>query len=91
MRMRYGPGFIFAKCTAPTTRRFAGFNRAQAAVIEGAILVSRLSMLPREKVEGEMQYLGVAVQKTAGPREREAWSWLVAAAKNYHHAKETPS
>ena len=30
---------------------FTGFNRAKAAVLELAILVSRLSMLPREKIE----------------------------------------
>jgi len=55
---------------------FRGFNRAQAAVIEAAILVSRLHMLPWEKIEREMAYLDIAVGKTAGPREREAWSWL---------------
>lgn len=57
-------------------RPFLGFNRAQAAVIEGAILVSRLHLLSREKVEAEMKYLSAAVIKTAGPREREAWGWL---------------
>lgn len=57
---------------------FRGFNRAQAAVIEAAILVSRLHMLPRDKVEREMAYLEIAVSKTAGPREREAWEWLTA-------------
>ena len=57
---------------------FQGFNRAQAAVIEAAILVSRLTMLPRDKVEREMAYLEIAVSKTAGPREREAWEWLTA-------------
>jgi hypothetical protein len=56
---------------------FRGFNRAQAAVIEGAILVSRLHLLPFEKIETEMAYLSVAVQKTAGPAEQEAWSWLI--------------
>jgi uncharacterized protein len=55
---------------------FKGFNRAQAAVIEAAILVSRLTMLPRDKVEREMAYLEIAVSKTAGTREREAWDWL---------------
>ena len=54
----------------------AGFNRAQAAVIELAILSSRLSMLPREKVRREIEYLAIALTKTAGPREHEAWSWL---------------
>jgi hypothetical protein len=55
---------------------FRGFNRAQAAVIEAAILVSRLHMLPFEKIEREMAYLEIAVGKTAGPQEKEAWAWL---------------
>jgi hypothetical protein len=56
---------------------FQGFNRAQAAVIEAAILVSRLDMLPREKVEKEIAYLEIAVSKTAGAAEQEAWQWLM--------------
>ncbi len=58
---------------------FRGFNRAQAAVVEAAILVSRLAMLPREKVEREIEYLRIAVNKTAGPAELEAWEWLMGA------------
>lgn len=55
---------------------FPGFNRAQAAVIEGAVLVSRLHLLPREKITGEMAYLQIAIDKTAGAQELEAWGWL---------------
>jgi hypothetical protein len=55
---------------------FIGFNRAQAAVIEGAVLVSRLAMLTADKVDAEMAYLQIAIDKTAGAEEREAWSWL---------------
>jgi len=55
---------------------FRGFNRAQAAVIEAAILASRLHMLPREKIESEMLYLETAIGKTAGPGELEAWGWV---------------
>ena len=55
---------------------FKGFNRAQAAVIEAAILVSRLEMLPRDKIDREMAYLEIAVAKTASAIEQEAWSWL---------------
>lgn len=55
---------------------FLGFNRAQAAVIEGAVLVSRLGMLPADKVDREMAYLQIAIDKTAGPHEHEAWGWL---------------
>ncbi len=55
---------------------FIGFNRAQAAVIEGAVLVSRLHMLPPEKINTEMNFLQIAIDKTAGPEEHEAWGWL---------------
>ena len=55
---------------------FPGMNRAQAAVVEGAVLVSRLHMLPADKVDREFAYLQIAVDKTAGPAELEAWAWL---------------
>ena len=55
---------------------FLGLNRAQAAVVEGAVLVSRLHMLPPEKIDAEMAYLQIAIDKTAGAGEHEAWSWL---------------
>jgi uncharacterized protein len=58
---------------------FKGFNRAQAAVIEAAILLSRLRLLPRDKIDREMSYLEIAVTKTASAIELEAWSWLVEA------------
>lgn len=57
---------------------FAGFNRAQAAVLEAAILVSRLDRLDRDKIERERAYLQIAIDKTAGAHEREAWGWLTA-------------
>jgi hypothetical protein len=63
---------------------FQGFNRAQAAVIEGAILVSRLFILPREQVEQEMARLAIAVGKTAGPAEQEAWGWLMEAVQAHY-------
>jgi uncharacterized protein len=56
---------------------FEGMNRAKAAVVELAILASRLSMLPREKVEAEIAYIRIAVEKTAGPEELEAFGWLM--------------
>lgn len=54
-----------------------GFNRAQNAVIEAAILASRLHMLTEEKIRAELAYLTIAISKTAGPREAEAWGWLM--------------
>ncbi len=58
---------------------FSGFNRAQFAVLEAAILTSRLSLLPWPKIEAELAYLQIGFDKTAGEREREAWGWLMAA------------
>jgi uncharacterized protein len=56
---------------------FRGFNRAQAAVLEAAVLVSRLHWLAPEKIEREIEYLTIAIDKTAGERERAAWGWLM--------------
>jgi hypothetical protein len=64
-------------------RPFLGFNRAQAAVVEAAILATRLGLLPREKIDTEMAYLQIAVDKTAGPSEREAWEMVAAKIENY--------
>ncbi len=58
-------------------KAWEGFNRAQAAVLELAVLTTRLNMLPMEKVENELKYLEIAISKTAGPREVEAWGWLM--------------
>ena len=55
---------------------FLGLNRAKAAVLELSILVSRLDFLPRDKIEREIDYLKIAMDKTAGPEELEAWDWL---------------
>lgn len=58
---------------------FSGLNRAQAAVVEAAVLVSRLRMLPAAKVDAEMAYLQIAIAKTASEAEHEAWGWLTEA------------
>jgi hypothetical protein len=66
---------------------FRGFNRAQGAVLECAILVSRLHMLPAEKIDAELRYLEIAIEKTAGPAEREAWSWLLERIEAFRSSK----
>ncbi len=71
------PRFLCRVLRVVSHTPFLGFNRAQAAVIEAAILISRLDMLPREKVEQEIAYLEIAIGKTAGDAEREAWGWLM--------------
>lgn len=68
---------------------YIGFNRAQAAVIEGAVLVSRLHMLAAEKVDAEMSYLQIAIDKTAGPEEHEAWGWLTDAVARHRAMAES--
>jgi hypothetical protein len=65
---------------------FIGYNRAQAAIIEAAILVTRLHILPRTKVETEMSYLAIAVSKTGGAAETEAWNWLTGKVRAYYGA-----
>ena len=61
---------------AGRTRDFFGFNRAMYAVVEAAILATRISILPRDEIEAEFRKLAVLVEKTDGPREREAFVFL---------------
>jgi uncharacterized protein len=82
------PQLIMKKVAEFNHKSFQGFNRAQAAVIELAVLVSRLHLLPREKIQAELQYLQIAIDKTAGEREMEAWGWLIEAIDNFY-AKQT--
>ena len=53
-------------------REFLGFNRARHAVLEASIIASRASLLPAGEIQAELERLQVLVDKTAGPREREA-------------------
>lgn len=73
MRPRFFCEIVYQEIHKP----FPGFNRAKAAVLEAAILVSRLHMLPPEKIDAEIKYLETAINKTAGSEEREAWEWLM--------------
>ena len=57
-------------------REFVGFNRAAHAVLEAAIYATRLHLLSRDFVESELARLQTIVDKTAGPREREAMAIL---------------
>jgi hypothetical protein len=57
-------------------RDFFGFNRAKHAVLEAAILATRTSFLPLEQIDEEFVRLAVPVEKTGGPRERQAFAFL---------------
>ena len=59
-----------------TIREFLGFNRARHAVLEAAILATRVHLLPRAEVEAEFAKLQIIVTKTAGPRESDAMELL---------------
>ena len=59
-----------------TIRDFFGFNRAKHAVLEAAILATRLHLLPRSEILAQFAALEVPVRKTAGPRELEAFELL---------------
>jgi hypothetical protein len=73
------PRFTCKRVLEANHAPFTGFNRAQAAVVELAILVSRLDWLAPAQVRAERDYLQRAIDKTAGPREHEAWLWLTEA------------
>jgi hypothetical protein len=60
------------------TRDFFGFNRAKHAVVEAAILATRLHILPLEEVTAEFRRLRVIVGKTGGPDEHAAMDLLEA-------------
>lgn len=59
-----------------TLRDFFGFNRAKHAVLEAAILATRIHLLPLAEIEAEYHKLAIIVQKTGGPREFEAMAFL---------------
>lgn len=57
-------------------REFIGFNRARNAVLEAAILATRVAYLPRAEIVEGFARLQVIVEKTAGEPEREAMNLL---------------
>jgi uncharacterized protein len=72
------PRFLCRVANRSAHAAFDGFNRAFAAVVEAAVLASRLDFLPPAEIEAEFARLKIVVGKTAGPREFEAFGWLEA-------------
>jgi hypothetical protein len=62
-------------------REFLGLNRARHAVLEASILASRAHLLSAEEIRSELERLSVLVDKTAGPVEREAFRYVLAAVR----------
>lgn len=59
-----------------TGREFLGLNRACHAVLEASILASRARRLDAADLRADLRRLQVLVEKTAGPREREAMAYV---------------
>ena len=57
-------------------RMYYGLNRAKSSVLELCILASRLGIIDYKKIQDEIKYLNIAIEKTAGENELEAWGWL---------------
>lgn len=85
VRPKFYCEIVFEQTHAP----FHGYNRAQNAVIELAILVSRLNMLPKQKIQSEIDYLRIGLEKTAGKREFEAWGWLMQKVNTHLQIEDT--
>jgi len=57
-------------------RDFFGFNRAKHAVLEAAILATRMQILPYDEIQRQLRELQSPIEKTAGPAETEAFELL---------------
>jgi uncharacterized protein len=57
-------------------RPFFGFNRAKHAVLEAAILATRVGILPADEIRQEFERLAIPVHKTAGIQEQLAFQLL---------------
>jgi len=57
-------------------RPFTGFNRAAHAVVEAAILITRLHLVDTDDVRRKLADLAVLVEKTGGRKEHDAFRLL---------------
>ncbi len=57
-------------------RDFFGFNRAKHAVVEAAILATRVGLRPRDEILAELDRLVILVDKTGGQQEHRAFAFL---------------
>jgi hypothetical protein len=57
-------------------RPFFGWNRAKHAVLEAAILATRVAVLPIRGILEELERLAAPVKRTAGPDEAAAFALL---------------
>ncbi len=57
-------------------RDFFGLNRGKHAVVEAAILATRIAILPLEEIVEDFRRLAPLVEKTGGDSEKEAFQLL---------------
>jgi hypothetical protein len=57
-------------------RDFFGFNRGKHAIVEAAILATRVDFLSFDEIQSEFRKLAVLVEKTGGDQERHAFAFL---------------
>jgi hypothetical protein len=69
-------------------RDFFGFNRAKHAVLEAAILATRLHLIPATEIDADFNRLAVIVDKTGGLPERRAFEFLAEFVK---HERNRPT
>ena len=55
---------------------YKGYNRSQNSILEMCILVSRLGIIDINKINKEMNYLRIAVEKTANEDDLIIWEKL---------------
>ena len=69
------------KCKTLNTekcREFWGFNRGKHAVLEAAILATRVAFLPAAEIQEQFRRLETIVHKTGGEDEEQAFALLKA-------------
>jgi hypothetical protein len=67
-------------------RDFCGWNRAQFAVVESAILATRLELLPADVVKQDIERWRTLVEKTGGDKEKRAMEFVVKYLDNWYRA-----
>lgn len=71
-----------------TQREFFGFNRAKHAVLEAAILATRVSFLPSAELSADLNRLALLVKKTGGEAEHRAFELLADYIRGYGGTSE---
>jgi hypothetical protein len=64
-------------------KEFFGWNRAKHAVLEAAILATRVHLLSESEISESLEKLRVPIEKTAGPSERDAFDLLMRFVQNH--------